>query len=187
MKNPPTKTDNFEISKKIYLRREGTEHLKDLCVLDLFAGENKLWKSFEKNTYYGIEIEKGKGKNVTGDNLKVIPSLDLSRFNVIDCDAYGIPCPQINALFRNGTMQPGTVVFYTAIRNGLSGQSKDLTKELGIEDMYKKAPTLFKNVAFDAFYHCLFRHGIRTVHEYEVQDRTFMKKYGYFVYVEQKS
>lgn len=96
MKVHSTKTDNFEIKSKIHLRQEAVKHLSELNVLDLFAGENKLWSSFEKNTYYGVEKEKNKGKNLYADNIRVIQSLDLSRFNVIDLDSYGIPFNQIH-------------------------------------------------------------------------------------------
>lgn len=85
-------TDNDGLAEKVALRKKAVEGINGpLCVLDLFAGENRIWKHFDLERYYGIEAEKGKGDNLHADNRNIIPLLDLSCFNVIDCDAYGTP------------------------------------------------------------------------------------------------
>lgn len=89
------KTDNANETKKVSLRRQATAHLDSLRVLDLFAGKNVLWSHFETEKYYGVEKEKGKGKNLNADNIRIIARLDLSKFNVIDADSYGIPFNQL--------------------------------------------------------------------------------------------
>ena len=51
------KNDNTEINKKRSLRQQATGHLNCLKVLDLFAGNNKLWQTFELSRYYGVEMD----------------------------------------------------------------------------------------------------------------------------------
>lgn len=47
---------------KVALRKRAVESLDKLRVLDLYAGNNILWSNFDKEKYYGVEIQKGKGK-----------------------------------------------------------------------------------------------------------------------------
>lgn len=91
MSQRSTKTDNKSIANKIYIRKEAIKNLKQVKVLDLFAGRNVLWNNIKTDKYYGIDLEQNKGRNLTADTSKVFNSLDLSQFNVIDCDSYGIP------------------------------------------------------------------------------------------------
>lgn len=174
------KTDNASVSSKVYLRKEATKHLSELRVLDLFAGENVLWSHFDKAKYYGVEKVKGKGRNLNCENMRVIASLDLSRFNVIDVDSYGIPFNQICALFANRTLRKGTVIIYTAITNKMSQLNKDAIRMFGLEKIYKKCKTLLNGRALEYFYGMLYENGIREVTEYEKKS-SFIKKYGYFV------
>ena len=50
------KTDNANVSHKVQLRKEATQNLKSLKVLDLFAGNNVLWSNME------LKRSKGKAK-----------------------------------------------------------------------------------------------------------------------------
>ncbi len=89
--NPqPTKTDNKSIANKLFIRKEAIKNLKQVNVLDLFAGRNVLWNNIKTDNYFGIDIENNKGKNLSADTRRVFDTLDLSKFNVIDCDSYGI-------------------------------------------------------------------------------------------------
>lgn len=90
MSRQPTKTDNKSIANKIFIRTEAIKNLKEIKVLDLFAGRNVLWNNIHTDKYYGIDIEAKKGKNLNADTRNAIDNLDLSEFNVIDCDSYGI-------------------------------------------------------------------------------------------------
>lgn len=176
------KTDNTGLDNKVYLRKEATEHLESLRVLDLFAGENRLWSTFEKEKYYGVEMEKGKGSlNLYADNLKIIPSLDLSKFNVIDCDSYGMPVKQIEALYRNNSLQKGTVIVYTCIGSALSGVNAELLETFGVSEMYKKIKVLINKKGTELFYGYLYHLGVKEVCEYEKKDNVYVKRYGYFI------
>lgn len=174
-----TSTDNANVSDKVRLRRLATQGLDELRVLDLFAGKNVLWSKFDCTRYYGIEMQKGKGKNLYADNLKVIPSLDLSGFNVIDCDSYGIPFSQIMALYDNKTLKNGTCIIYTCISNKISGMNKQALEMFGLRKIYKKNKVMLAGYSIDYFFEMLRRKGVKTVTEYSVNG-AFKKHYGFF-------
>lgn len=176
-------TDNAHLREKVYLRRRATEGLGGLRVLDLFAGENVLWSHFTLDRYYGVEQQRGKGRNLWADNRKVIPSLDLSDFNVIDVDSYGIPFAQMQQVFDNPTLSDGTVIVYTCIGNSVSGLCNEMKDAFGIRAMYDEASTLFNGYGMDYFYGYLYRRGVRKVVEYRSEGEIkFNKVYGYFTY-----
>ena len=86
MSQQPTKTDNKSIPNKIFIRQKAIENLSEVNVMDLFAGRNVLWNNIKTNNYYGIDVSVNKGKNLNVDTRKAIDNLDLSSYNVIDCD-----------------------------------------------------------------------------------------------------
>lgn len=176
-----TKTDNAHIQSKINLRRMATKDIEKLRILDCFAGENKLWDSFDKDRYYGIEKLKGKGNNLYADNLRVIKSLDLSQFNVIDLDSYGVPVKQIIELYKNPTLKIGqTIIIYTCITNKMSALNREVLKQFNLNKIYKKCKVLMNGHSSELFYGMLYNYGVRKVYEYEIKENTFNKKYGYF-------
>lgn len=184
MKTHSISTDNANIAHKVQLRREAVKDLDRIRVLDLFAGNNVLWSHFDCDKYYGVEIVKGKGKNLNANNVRIIASLDLSAFNVIDCDGYGVPIRQLEQIFKNPTLQSGTVIIYTAIGNAMSTLSKPIRDEFGLNDMYRECKVLF-NKRFDSFFYAwLYNRGVRSVREYKEESQHFQKKYGYFVVAE---
>ena len=175
-------TDNTNISDKVSLREQAVAGLDELRVLDLFGGENRLWSHFDCARYYGIEIEKGKGQNLRADNLRVIHSLDLTGFNVIDADSYGIPANQIKALYENWDLQEGTVVIYTCITNRISALSKAVVGHFGLDAINRKAGTLIRMKSAELFYALLYDLGVRKVYRYITKAVTnYHKEYGYFV------
>lgn len=175
-------TDNTKIGQKIFLRREATKNFEHIRVLDLFAGNNRLWRSFQVEKYFGIEKEKGKGKgNLNADNIKVIPALDLSSYNVIDCDSYGMPVKQIDLIHKNKTLKKGTVIIYTAIGSPLSGTNKELIRMANLDQIYKKTKGLVNARSGELFYGFLYSLGVRTVYEYEVKGTAYKKRYGFYI------
>ncbi len=138
MKAHSIKTDNTNIESKVELRRRAVKGLEEVKVLDLFAGNNVLWSDIKTDRYFGVEREKGKGRNLNADNLKVIPSLDLSQFNVIDLDSYGIPYQQVKALYRNPTLRKGTRIIYTCIGNAMSTMCTECVKDFNLQEFIKK-------------------------------------------------
>ena len=175
------KTDNANISHKVYLRKQATKDLKELRVLDCYAGENRIWKNFDCKKDYGIEKVKGKGTNLNADNQRVLASLDLSEFNVIDFDSYGVPAAVICLMFQNQTLQKGTVVLYTCIGNSMSALPKELIMRFNLSKLYKKCKVLFNKKSHDLFYSMLFDFGVDRVWEYSEESSSFEKTYGYFI------
>jgi hypothetical protein len=175
-----TKTDNKSVANKVFLRRKATEHLTSLRVLDLYAGNNTLWNNFEKEKYFGIEIVKGKGKNLQANTRRVFDSLDLSLYNVIDCDSYGIAFDIYKKILENKTLKSGTVIIYTAITNAFTQMQSEGIKMFGLSKMFKKCSTLFNEKGIDYFYGMLGNYGISEVNYYEVID-AYKKHYGYFL------
>ena len=139
-----------------------------------------MWSHFKTDRYYGVEILKGKGKNLNADYRRVIDSIDLSDFNVIDCDSYGIPFDVMLKIFNNKTLKKGTVIIYAAISNRLSGVSKKCLKMFGLENMYKRSQVLIAAKAIDLFYAMLERQGVKVICYYKVEGN-FTKHYGYFI------
>lgn len=130
---------------------------------------------------YKGEKEKNKGKNLYADNIRVIQSLDLSRFNVIDLDSYGIPFNQMYELFKNPTLKHGTVFIFTCITNKMSALNKKCLEEFNLSKIYKKCKVLVNGKANELFYAYLEKNGIKEIYMYEVNSN-FKKQYGYFIY-----
>jgi len=174
------KTDNKSVANKVFLRRKATEHLSSLHVLDLYAGKNVLWNNIETERYYGVELMPGKGVNLNADAKTAIISLDLSDFNVIDCDSFVIPFDMCKKLMRDNAVKSGTVILYTAMTNIFTQLPKVCIDALGIGDMYKIAPSLFNLSAITFFYDMLANLGVKEINFYEVIDH-YTKHYGYFI------
>lgn len=181
-------TDNASVIGKVELRKMAIRSLKQVNVLDCFAGNNVLWSQIQKDKYLGIEKEKGKGKNLYGDNAKLLEKIDLSGFTVIDLDSYGIPAKQIEQIMNNPTFNPhATVIIYTAISNSMSALSSTLIRHYEIGKMYKKSKTMFNARAHAMFHGYLYSIGVRELTRFELTGTSFKKEYGYFVIDEQKS
>jgi hypothetical protein len=156
-------------------------------ILDCYHGNGIIWdkiKGKKRVEVIGIEKEKGKGSiAIYGKCEKVIPHLDLSVFNIIDCDAYGIPYKALEALFFNKTLKDGTVIFYTFIQSVLGRSDTKMFWHIGISKiMLNKCPTLFSKIAFDCFKEFLRRNGVNVIYDAFYHDGTSRKHYGYFIY-----
>ena len=179
MNRQPTKTDNKSVGNKIFIRNQAIKNLTEVNVLDLFGGRNVLWKNISVNRYYGVESEKDKGQNLCADSHSILSSLDLSKFNVIDVDSYGISFDIYKYLLTSSQVRNGTIVIYTAITNEFTKIQNAAKDEFGFRAFYDKAPSLFNARAIEFFYEMLSKYGVKEVSYYEVKDN-FTKHYGYF-------
>jgi len=157
-------------------------------VLDAFHGHGAIWREISKiepqiDSVVGIEKENGKGRgSIYGDNMKLLPRMDLSGFNVIDLDAYGCPYEQINAVLRNGTLMKGTVVFFTFIRTAKGSVDRRLLEKAGFSTaMIKKIPTIFNKYAEQALESYFAENGIKKYKKIERTSTGSRKMYGVFV------
>ncbi|HEV1992501.1 MAG TPA: hypothetical protein VGR34_06520 [Candidatus Dormibacteraeota bacterium] len=93
------KTDNRRLDLKIQIRRKTLEHaaLGELRVLDLCAGAGEIWRTMRQHVkiadYVPVDVAPRLPATLHGDIMdeRFLSAFDLSRFTVIDIDAYGEP------------------------------------------------------------------------------------------------
>lgn len=177
------KSDNSHLGEKIKLRIEYSPE-GPLRVLDAYGGKGVIWKQVGKSREIAeyIAIEKQKGKNpaaLCGDNAKILPRLDLSAYNVIDLDAYGVPIDQVEAVLKNKTLKPGTAIFITAIKASIGPLPYAGAKYIGITPkMIDAAQYLFSGLYVDVLRSMLHAHGIKEWCYYEKKDVGMHKIYA---------
>jgi hypothetical protein len=176
------KTDNDNIDKKIKLRLVAVNNVaKDnILILDCYHGFGVLWGNVQKHTekkikVIGIEKEWGKGDAAFhGDNEKFLPSIDLSIYDIIDLDAYGIPFDQLEILFQRKYRGIVVCTFIQSIFGNLPG---DFLSKLGYtEKMFNKIKSIFTKNSFDKLKNYLYLYGIEELMFYKCQ----RKLYFYF-------
>lgn len=188
-----TKTRNSHMAMKVALRAAHLPKADPVRVLDCYAGEGVIWKAVEKKTgrkfeITAIDIEKPKKRRVqlTGDNMKFIPSLDLSKFDVIDLDAYGFPGKQLEAIFEKYRERPFKAeVFVTFIKVGFhapgAGIPRLVLEACGYsKDMIKKCPTLFMRNALEKVKIFLAENGVSEINRRSTKDGGAAKHYFHF-------
>jgi len=161
-------------------------------VLELFSGKVEIWRAIKARTGREIKTIRIDQKKIPdaikGDNRKLIPNLNLSKYNIIDCDAYGDSSDQIRLLMDNSTLNAGTVIHYTYNRVSMGGGKYSLLSEIGIrKEMIKKCPSLFARLAYDGFLEFLRKKGIKQIHEIQNDHKggkgRRIGRYGYFIVV----
>lgn len=160
------KTDNSYLADKVGLRAGNLPAGKIITVLDCFAGSGRIWRAV-KRRHPGKDIrvlamdKKNIGFHLPGDNLAWLKSMDLSRFNVIDLDAYGVPYEQLKIILGRG--YTGTV-FVTFIQTIFGQMPKGLLIDIGFTDaMIYKAPALLNARGFDHFIEWLAGYGVKSI------------------------
>lgn len=180
------KTDNSHFEAKVQLRLQVVaETGKDtVTVLELFAGKSLLWSEVKKRTDVNIRmlsIEKERGKNplaLGGDNMKFLPSLDLSQFDIIDIDAYGSCFNQLNYILEQDY---AGYIICTDIQSMFGRTSDQLLERSGFtRAMIKKIPTLINAHANEALWAYLADYG------YEHATGFFLGRKKYF-YIKKNS
>jgi hypothetical protein len=163
---PTRKTDNDLIWDKLRLR---LDHLPSdpVKVLDCFTGKGVLWKAIRKKTGRNITVLpidiRGDdiGFHLHGDNQDFLSTLDLSRYNVIDLDAYGVPYGQLKIIFMRG--YTGTI-FVTFIQSVYGAMPHGLLHDVGFtQAMIEKTPSLFNKRGWEYFLQWLGLNGITEV------------------------
>ena len=179
------KTDNSNLEGKIRIREIMIKGMTSVKVLDTFAGKGLIWKEIQKRNpgidikVTGIEIEKSKNPNaLLGDNLKVIPSIDLSPYDFIDIDAYGSPYKQLRAISQNGSYKDNVIIATTNIQTALGKIPDDLLYEAGItKKMIKNAQVLCNGFGDESMISYLGKLGVK---DYVAYEPTTRKKYWTF-------
>ena len=173
------KTDNAYLQDKVNLR---SRHIPDpAVVLDCFAGEGIIWKMVKemnptKNIRtLAIEKEKKKGGfHLVGDNTRFLSALDLSVYNVIDLDSYGVPYDQLKILFNRNYHG---LVFFTFIQSFAGQLPWGMLEEIGFNrTMIEKSPVLCSRNGWPKFKEYLAIKGVTEVNFINHE----RKYYGYF-------
>ena len=160
------KTDNSFERDKIDLR---IKHLPsgEVRVLDCYTGYGLIWKGVKHLTGRDIKTlpidtrDDDIGFHLHGNNQDFLATLDLSRFNVIDLDAYGVPYIQLKTLFER---RYTGIVFVTFIQSLYGGLPYGLLTDIGFtEKMIKKSPSLFFKRGWEYFRQWLALNGVENI------------------------
>jgi len=168
------KTDNSNIATKIKIRE--LISFDGARVLDCYSGTGYLWKKVKTKTIVtSIEKEHDKNKKaLTGDNLKYLNMLDITHFDIIDMDAYGIPFEQLEVIFKKRFKG---LVIITAIQSMTGALPKKMLRLLGYtKEMIDKCPALFYRNGDQKLKNYLYLRGIKKIHGTTIN----RKSYFYF-------
>ena len=159
-------TDNSFLAHKINLRLSVLNTIKKdtVCILDAFTGNGVIWNQIKTRTQKNLKLLRidvkadRKGLYLVGDNVKFLDGMDLSRFDIIDLDAYGSPYKQLKSIFGAGYR--GHIIC-TFIQTMAGRLDNDLLEILGYtKAMICKCPTLFSRNGLDKMLHYLNRNGV---------------------------
>lgn len=163
-----TKTDNHYTADKVALRIAMTQHIAEPRVLDVFGGHGVVWAAVERITGKPIRrIAVDMRYDLTdphlhGDNRKVVKGLDLSQFDVVDLDAYGIPAGLIEEVVVNKRFRG--VVFVTAIQTMQGAMPSTVSKGIGLpESITSACPSLVSRRGWEFLKAWLASLGVREI------------------------
>jgi hypothetical protein len=157
-------TDNSYFLDKVMMRVNHLPDKQEIFVLDCYSGNGRIWNEVKKYTGKNITVlriekeSKKKGVYLRGDNLKFLKNMNLSVFDIIDLDAYGIPFKQLKLVFEQNI---NAVVFVTFIQTIFGGIPAELLQYGGYsKEMINKIPTLFYKHSVTCFECFLLNNGI---------------------------
>ena len=165
------KIDASHFEAKVRLRLEAIEGKSGQKVLECYAGTGRLWEEVERRTGKKIDItriekerKKCRLRHLQGDNLKYVAGMDLSSFDIIDLDAYGIPAELVAVIEAKGWS--GTLIV-TAIRPHHGAVPYAVLNNLGYtKEMIRKSPSLFNRDGIEKFFRFLHNKRVRKVSGY---------------------
>lgn len=163
------KTDNHYLADKVMMRIKNSPwpNNRPLKVLDCFGGKGAVWSSVKKISGKSVErtpIDKRIDLmqfHIHGDNSRILTELDLSDYDVIDLDAYGIPADQIDIVINSNF---NGVVFVTAIQTMHGGLPHKIIDDLKFPESIKEsAPSLVARRGWDYLKEWLFLMGVKKI------------------------
>jgi len=165
MNRRQTKTDNSYLSSKVNLRMNHLPDKQSMKVLDCFAGKSKIWKEIKKRSVKHINVvgidRIACGSALKGDNIKYLKGMDLTRYDIIDLDAYGIPFRQLEVIFRK---KYRGILFVTFIQSMWGRLPVRMLEKIGYtRKMIKKCPTLFNRNGVEKFKQYLAMNGVKRI------------------------
>lgn len=164
------KTDNHYLADKVAMRIKHSQwpvNGRNLRVLDCFGGKGIVWGLVEKLSYRKVDrvaIDKRidiMNFHIHGDNSRILAEIDLSEFDVIDLDAYGIPADQIDIVMSSGFEG---IVFVTAIQTMHGGLPHKIIDDLKFPKSIKEqAPSLVARRGWEYLKEWLFLKGVTEI------------------------
>lgn len=162
-----TKTDNHYLADKVAIRVGMLPQKPVVRVLDAFGGRGLVWGAVEKKS--GVTIDRVAidmrtdidDFHLHGDNIKVMGGLDLSQFDVIDLDAYGVPVHQMELVFKSSFQG---VVFVTMIQTMNGAMPSSIVEYLGLPKSITKAcPSLVSRRGWEYFCAWMVGNGVKKI------------------------
>ena len=172
-----TNNDKRAIEAKIQLRINSLPKKDTIYVLECYGGENILWNKIKKLSdkniiVYSIDIKKYNNFQMQGDSLKVIKSIDLSKFDIIDLDSYGIPFDHLEIVFKK---QYKGVVHCTVIQSMMGNLPNGLLEANGYtKKMFSKCRTLFSKNGFDKFKNYLAINKVKSIELFNIKNKNYL-------------
>lgn len=179
------KVDNKFLADKVALRAQSLPQKQTIKVLDVFAGKGTLWNLVREKTKKNIQVVSIDKRDdlydfhLHGDNLRILRTLDLTNFDVIDLDAYGFPDEQLNLIFTKGYKG---IVHLTMIQANLCQLPYSILEEAGInKDLLDAARGIFakQKLVWPIFSNWLYKKGVKTVYLKEKVNKG-AKRYMWF-------
>lgn len=124
----------------------------DLRILDAYAGPGRLWRNVSRHypghlEVLGVDVRRFRTA-IKADNRRVLLSVDLSRFDLIDLDAYGLPAEQVEIISNRGYQGP---LVWTCIQKMFAVMPATITDKEGIPREWRDiCPTLFSEYYVDS-------------------------------------
>lgn len=160
-------TDNSFFADKVYLRLKHLPDKKEINVLECYAGTSKIWNEIKNRSdkiinILKIEKESNKpGIYLKGDNIKFLKNINLSQFDIIDLDAYGVPFIQLEEILKQ---KPKAIIFVTFIQSQYGSLPIKMLQTYGYsKQMIDKIPTLFYKKGIDILKNYLAQNDIKKI------------------------
>jgi|OpeIllAssembly_1097287.scaffolds.fasta_scaffold87307_1 hypothetical protein len=169
---------------KIALRVEAVERLgepRPIRVMDAYHGHGFLWGEARKAlpdweiSLYRTDKDQKKAGTLKVDNVRLLKSLDLSKFDLFDLDAYGWPAAQIKTVARKA---PGKMVLSTRNTMGIGQIPKVVLNDLGSFLPPGTPGSLIQNAIADEIWEAwLYQLGYRTSRLLRLDSGDKVKRY----------
>jgi len=114
------------------------------------------------------------------DSKVILDSLDLSSFNVIDVDCFGIDFDLYKRILESKQLKKPVRIIYTLVSHQLVGMHKSGIEMFCLHNIYNKCKGMFNAKTVEYFYQLLANYGVKEVKYYENRGKFYIQ-YGYFV------
>jgi len=164
-------TDNSNLLAKVNLRIAHLPQKSKINVLDAYHGEGIIWKYISEKSKSDIQVTAIEKKPITddivlqGDNRKILPSLSLKKFDIIDLDAYGVPFYQLEYIFNyDHKKKIHHGIFVTFIQSVYGRLPVAMLEKIGYsKKMVEKVPSLFDRNGIEKFKSYLAMRGVTRI------------------------